>query len=132
MSIPLICISLLGFLCIGLGFAVSATRGKTNTTYASTVDPEDALYKIMRAHGNTIEYVPILALMIYILSLQTQASWVLWCMVLVTFFRYLFAAGMIFSATLAKPHPMRFIGALGTYLTGFALCIALFLQALQG
>lgn len=130
MSIPLICISLLAFLCIGLGFAVSSARAKTETIYGSAIDPEDSLYKILRAHGNTIEFAPILALLIYILSLQVLSTWVLWCMVLATVFRYMHAAGLIFPKTMAKPNPLRFIGALGTYFTGFGLCIALLLQAL--
>ncbi len=131
MSIPLICISLLAFLGIGLGFAVSLTRTKTEVLFGSSTDPEDVLYKMVRAHGNTVEYVAILALLIYILSQFPQSTWVLWCMVLVTFFRYLLVAGIIFPKTLARPNPMRLIGALGTYLAGFGLCIALFLQALS-
>ncbi|MGI9286699.1 MAG: MAPEG family protein [Pseudomonadales bacterium] len=131
MSIPLLCISLLALLIIGLGFAVSSTRAKTETIFGSSTDPEDPLYKMIRAHGNTVEYAPILALVIYILSQQPQATWVLWCMILVTFFRYLFAAGIVFPKTLAKPNPLRFVGALGTYLAGLGLCIALLLQALS-
>jgi hypothetical protein len=56
---------------------------------------------------------------------------VLWCMILVTFFRYLLVAGILFPRTLAEPNPMRFVGALGTYVSGLGLCIALFLQALR-
>ncbi len=130
MSIPLICISLLAVLAIGLGFAVSLGRSKTETLFGSSIDPEDSLYKLVRAHGNTVEYVPIIALLIYILSQFPLSSWVLWCMILVTFFRYLLVAGIVFPKSLARPNPMRFVGALGTYLTGFGLCVALFLQAL--
>ena len=101
MSIPLMCIALLAFLCIGLGFAVSLTRSKTETLHGSTTDPEDLLYKMVRAHGNTIEYAPILALLIYVLSQYPQSTWVLWCMVLVTFCRYLLVAGIIFPKSLA-------------------------------
>ncbi|MBW2290166.1 MAG: hypothetical protein JRG90_20420 [Deltaproteobacteria bacterium] len=39
--------------------------------------------------------------------------------------RYLIAIGLILSPTLEKPHPLRFVGALGTYLAGFGLCAAL-------
>ncbi len=131
MSIPLLCISLLALLAIGLGFSVSMMRVKTATAVGSSTDPEDPLYKVVRAHGNTVEYVPILALLIYILAQQPQATWVLWCMILVTFFRYLFVAGMVTPKTLAKPNPMRLVGALGTYITSFGLCIALLLQALS-
>jgi hypothetical protein len=33
---------------------------------------------------------------------------------------------MIFSLTLAQPHPLRFVGALGTYLGGLVLCFVVF------
>lgn len=131
MSIPLICIALLAFLVIGLGFAVSSSRARTETIYGSSTDPEDKLYQMVRAHGNTIEYAPMLALLIYILSLGVLSTWVLWCMILVTASRYVFVAGIIFPKTLAKPNPMRFIGALGTYLAGLGLCVALLLQGLN-
>ncbi|MEH6548692.1 MAG: MAPEG family protein [Pseudomonadales bacterium] len=130
MSIPLICISLLGFLVIGLGFAVSSFRAKEDVLFEYPVDPENSLYKAVRAHGNTIEYAPILALLIYILGQYEASGWILWCMVLATFCRYLHAAGIMFPQSVAKPNPMRFIGALGTYISGFGLCIALFLQAI--
>jgi uncharacterized membrane protein YecN with MAPEG domain len=131
MSSPLICIALLGFLVVGLGFAVSMTRSKTDTMFGSTADPEDILYKMTRAHGNTIEYAPMIALLIFILSQSPQSDWILWCMVLVTFFRYLFVAGVIFPKSMAQANPVRFLGALGTYLTGFGLCAAVILQGLN-
>jgi hypothetical protein len=37
--------------------------------------------------------------------------------------RYLHALGMILSPTLAKGHPLRFAGALGTYVVGLVLCL---------
>jgi uncharacterized membrane protein YecN with MAPEG domain len=131
MSIPLICIALLGFLVVGLGFAVSMTRSRTDTMFGSTADPEDILYKMTRAHGNTIEYAPMIALLIFILSQSPQSDWILWCMILVTFFRYLFVAGIIFPKSMAQANPVRFLGALGTYLTGFGLCAAVILQGLN-
>jgi hypothetical protein len=48
-------------------------------------------------------------------------------MILVTLSRYLIAIGLIVSPTIAAPHPLRFVGALGTYLLGTALCVAVFL-----
>jgi len=45
----------------------------------------------------------------------------------VTALRYVHAAGMIAFPTLDKPNPLRFIGALGTYVGVLALCVALFL-----
>jgi hypothetical protein len=131
MSIPLTCIALLAFLSIGLAFAVSLYRAKTGTVYSNNIDPEDSLYKVVRAHGNTVEYAPILAILIYVLSQTDQPGWVIWCMVLATFFRYLFVMGLLIPKTMAKPNPMRFIGALGTYLSGFGLSAALLIQAIN-
>ena len=131
MSIPLICIALLAFLGIGLGFAVSSIRGTTGGGHGSSTPPEDILYQTVRAHGNTVEYVSILALLIYILSQAQQPIWVMWFMVLVTISRYSFAAGMIFPKSLDKRNPMRLLGAMGTYIFGIGLCIAVLLQALN-
>ena len=129
MSVPLICIALLGLLLIVLGFRVSMARASTETMYGGEENPESSLYKAQRAHGNTAEYAPILAVLILALSLSPQPAWVLWSMMLATFFRYLFAAGIIFPDTMDKPNPLRFLGALGTYLSGLALVVALFFQA---
>ena len=128
MTIPLICIALLGLLGFGLGFAVSMTRAKTKTVAGSSTAPDDVLYKMVRTHGNTMEYAPFLALLIYILSLTPYPAWTGWMMIIVTAARYLFVVGMLRSKTLAEPHPLRAIGALGTYIGGIALCVALLLQ----
>lgn len=39
MSVSLLCIALLGFLVVGLGFAVSMTRSKTKTSYGYAMNP---------------------------------------------------------------------------------------------
>lgn len=131
MSIPLICIALLGFLCIALGFSVSMARSKQSVMIGNSSDPEDVVFQRIRAHGNTVEYVPILALMIYILSQSPQPAWVIWLMVLVTACRYLIVAGLILPKSMADPNPMRFVGALGTYVFGLGLVAALVLQAIS-
>jgi uncharacterized membrane protein YecN with MAPEG domain len=130
-SIPLICISLLGFLAIVMGIVVTIARGKFNILTGNPIDPENTLNKLVRAHGNTCEYAGIFALIIYILGQTTQPIWVLWFMVLTTFCRYLLVAGFIIPRTMAKPNPMRFIGAVGTYIFGLGLCFALLQQALN-
>ena len=128
MSTALICIALLALLLFGLGFYVSLGRTKTVTAAGHSVKPEDMLYKRVRAHANTVEYVPMLAVLIYILGTMNPADWVVWCMILVTACRYLLAFGLLAYPTMAKPNLCRFIGALGTYIFGFALCIALLIQ----
>ena len=131
MSVPLICIALLGLLLLLLGFQVSMARASSETLYGGETDPESKLYKIQRAHGNTTEYAPILAILMLALAQSPQPTWVLWTMIIATFCRYLLAAGLLLPTTMAKPNPMRFIGALGTYLAGLVLVIALVLQALN-
>jgi hypothetical protein len=42
--------------------------------------------------------------------------------------RYTIVAGLILSSSMAEAHPLRFIGALGTYFSGFGLVIALLLS----
>ncbi|MGV6808105.1 MAG: MAPEG family protein [bacterium] len=126
----LICIALLGFLCFALGFNVSLARARTNSIFEGVIDPENSLYKARRAHSNTIEYAPILAILIYVLGQSAQPGWVIWTMIIATFSRYLIVAGLLLPRTMAKPNPMRFLGALGTYVAGFLLSGALLFQAM--
>ncbi len=128
MDVALVCIGLLGLLVLGLGFAVSMTRGRTGTAAGYPPDPSHPLHKLVRAHGNTTEYAPILAVLIWVAATDA-AGWVLWCMGIATACRYLLAAGIVLSETLEKPHPLRFVGALGTYLAGFGLCASVLLAA---
>ncbi len=128
MTTALVCIALLGLLVFGLGFGVSLTRGRTNTAAGSSGDPTDPLHKMIRAHGNTAEYAAMLAILIFLVGSTSPPTWALGCMGIATASRYSIAAGLILSPTLAQPHPLRFVGALGTYLAGFALCAALLLS----
>jgi len=130
MSVPIICVALLGLLSIVLGMVVTVGRGKFNTLFGSSNDPEDKLFHFVRAHSNNAEYAPIIALMIYILSLSAYPAWALWFMVLATVSRFLIALGLVFPATLAKPNPLRFVGAAGTYVFGLGLGVALLVQGL--
>jgi len=128
MITAIVCIALLGLLVFGLGLGVSITRGKTNTLIGMPDDPAHILHKMVRAHGNTTEYAAMLAILIFLAGMRYPATWVLWTMCIATVSRYLFAVGMIVAPTLERPHPIRAIGALGTYVAGFALCIALLLS----
>ena len=119
------CAAALGLLLFGLGPVISGLRGRTDTFIGAHADPADTLHKFVRAHGNTAEYAPFLALMILYLGARHPAAWVVWAMIAATVCRYLFVAGMIFPATMAKPNILRFVGAAGTYVAGVALCAAL-------
>lgn len=129
MIISLLCVALLGFLVVVLGFAVSMTRSKTKTMFGYAINPADSLHKIVRAHGNTTEYAPMFAILIFVLGTLNPAPWILWCMVLATLSRYLIVLGLLASPTLENSNPLRFVGALGTYVFGAVLCVALVLKA---
>jgi uncharacterized protein len=124
MTIAIVCTALLALLIFALGLAVSLTRASTGTNIGCKDDPGDRLYKLVRAHGNACEYAPMLAVLILVLGARDPARWVVWTFVAATLCRYLHAAGMLLSGSLAEPQPLRFLGALGTYVTGLLLVAA--------
>lgn len=124
MNVALTCIGLLGLLVFALGLRISLLRGSTNTVIGFKDDPTDTLHKWVRAHGNACEHAPILALLIYAVGMRGASGWMEFVAMLAVLSRYLHAAGMIMSASLDKPQPLRFAGALGTYLTGLALSLS--------
>ena len=66
--IALLCVAVLGLLLFGLGLCVSVTRFRKRIGSACELDPADPLHKLIRAHANTAEYVPFLALLILYLT----------------------------------------------------------------
>ena len=125
MRIAVFCAGLLGLLVFALGLGVSMIRGSSRTNYGYAADPTDRLYKLVRAHGNAAEYAPMMAVLILYLGAHNPGTWLLWCFVAATVSRYLHALGMILSKSLDRPDPLRFVGALGTYVTGIVLALAL-------
>src|SRR5438094_6362036 len=122
-----LCMGLLGLLVFGLGLAVSTVRGRTGRNFAHTVGPTARLYKRVRAHGNAVEYAPMLALLTWYLGSPQPGRFVVWTFVLATLCRYLHALGMILAKSLDGVDPLRFMGALGTYVTGIVLVVAVLL-----
>jgi hypothetical protein len=129
MNVALLCAALLGLLVFGLGLAVSLRRGSTQTIIGHATDPADPLHKLVRAHGNATEYAPMMAVLMLAAASRNPSSWMTWTFVAATAFRYLHAAGMIFYPRLDRPNPLRFVGALGTYVAGLALVLATLLVA---
>ena len=127
MTAALVCTALLGLLVFGLGLGVSALRGSTSTNIGHQLDPSDRLHKMVRAHGNAVEYAPMLAVLMLAIANRGCTRWMVWTFVAATVFRYLHAAGMLLSPSLDRPQPLRFVGALGTYVTGLLLVVALLL-----
>lgn len=127
MATATICAALLGLLVFGLGFGVSLTRMSSDTAIGYEPDPTDRLYKMVRAHGNATEYNPMLAILILAIGARNPSAWMTGLAIAATAARYLHAVGMIVSPTLAAPQPLRFVGAVGTYVCGFGLVVALLL-----
>ncbi len=125
MNIPLLCVALLGLLTIAAGFRVSLARASSGIVQGYPDDPAHTLHKAARAHGNTVEYAPVIALLIYILGAYNPPLWLLICMVLATAGRYLIWLGLLLSETLEKPHILRILGSLMTYVFGLILAFYL-------
>ena len=128
MTVAVVCAALLGLLLFGLGLAVSLTRQRTSTSYGCPDDPTDQLYKLSRAHGNTAEYAPMMAVLMLIVGANDPPQWALWTMGLAVASRYALAIGIVSGPTMAQPHPLRFFGAAGTYATGLGLSVAALLS----
>jgi uncharacterized membrane protein YecN with MAPEG domain len=90
--------------------------------------PAYPFFNRVRAHGNTAEYVPMMAVLILLTGSRNPSMWVLWTMGLAVASRYAIVAGILLSPTLDRPQPLRFVGALGTYITGLALSVAALLS----
>ena len=130
MNIPLICIGILGLLTIGLGLGVSLNRRSSKRSVGVPDDPTSKLLKYSRAHGNTVEYAPMLALLIWILAETGASGWVHWVMLGATVSRVLIVAGLVLPASLnTLPNPARFYGALGTYVFGLTLAVLVLIQS---
>lgn len=129
--VAVICVALLGLLLFGLGLLVSLSRGKYKVLIDYPLDPADPMHKRVRAHGNTAEYAPFLAILFLYHGAQQPASWVLWFMAIGTAARFLIAIGLITCKTLEQPNPLRFAGALGTYVVGITLALAMLRSVLS-
>jgi uncharacterized membrane protein YecN with MAPEG domain len=126
MRVAIACVCVFGLLIFGLGSAITYVRVLQNKyDYNATNSPTDFLTKLSRAHGNTAEFTPILAVMMLYLGAQHPSNWVLSTMVLVTISRVLVVAGFLTCKTLQRMHPVKAIGAAGTYIFGLALTFAL-------
>lgn len=130
MSIPYLCIVFLGLLIVGGGFYVSWCRAKLGIVGGCPQDPANKLHKAVRAHANATEYVPIMALVIYMLGLFNPPGWIVGVMIGFTLARYLSFFGLAAGESLAKPNLLRFLGALLTYILGLVLLGYLFCYAI--
>jgi uncharacterized membrane protein YecN with MAPEG domain len=122
----------MGLLVFLLGFNVSRVRGSVMHTQAEhEADPKSALRKAVRAHGNCIEYAPMLSLLILALGLRMpmMPMWIAVVMLAAVASRYIHAVGVLMSPSVHTGTPVKFVGALGTYVTGSILSVLLVVHA---
>jgi len=116
------CVSVLALLVFGLGLFVSMQRFRSKAIAGSDLGPTSPLQKAIRAHGNTIEYAPMLAILfLYLGQAMPSATWVSVLIVAATLSRVSIAMGLLLCRSLENAHPLRFLGGLGTYITGVLL-----------
>lgn len=123
-TLQIVCIALLALLVFVLGANVTRHRAmRGDTGNQQPTDPADRMYIAQRAHGNAIEYVPTLCVLIVVCSTLTDGWWLDALCVAAVVSRWLHAVGLLTSKTLASHGPVRDAGAMGTYLTGIALAV---------
>lgn len=124
-NVALTCAIVLGLQLFGLGLSISIMRFREGTSFGCEPDPANRLHKLVRAHANTAEYAPFLALLFLYLGARSPSTAAVSLIVAATVCRCLLVIGLVAWPTMAKPNPFRFVGALGTYLAGVALCVML-------
>lgn len=125
MNIFLFCSAILVLFYFALSFNVSRLRSGMRGTAAVT---DVQLTKAVRAHGNSAEYIPLFVVAFLYFS-STDLVWLQAIAVAATASRIAHASGLLLAASANARHPLRFIGALGTYACGFAFGIAFLIQA---
>ena len=123
--VAILCTATLGLLLFGLGVAVSVRRLRDRRGLGLPDDPADPLARIGRAHANTAEFAPFLAVLFLYLGAHAPGGVELSLMAGATLARVSIVVGILAWPLMDAPNPCRFLGALGTYVFGAALCVAL-------
>jgi len=101
-----------------LSFNVSLNRGRRRGDGPGS---EPGLTKAIRAHGNASEYIPIFLVLLLYLNATVPGLLLAVVAVVATVSRLSHGTGMLRAADVTQAHPLRAIGALGTYLCLFTL-----------
>jgi uncharacterized membrane protein YecN with MAPEG domain len=117
-NIVILCVAVLVLFYAALSFNVSRMRRKRRSDPST---PEAALTKAIRAHGNASEYIPVFTAGLLYLDAVAPSVFVTGLAVAVVASRLSHAAGMFLTPTVDDRHPLRFAGALGSYLCLVAL-----------
>ena len=121
MVVAVTCVAVLGMMLFVLGLRVSVLRGRFRTAYGSPDDPADPLFRAVRAHGNAAEYIPMLAVLMLLVAVQSSSWWTQALCLAAVGVRVLHAAAISRTPRRSTPAADRLIGAIGTYAVGIAL-----------
>ena len=133
--VVLICGASLVVLTLLLAFWTSVQRGSSKTiAYGAPLEPSSAMAKAQRAHGNAAEYAALLIGLFLLVGFAYQGrdlgGLVMWTLIAVTVSRFLHALGFLICETLEKPHVLKTIGALVTYVGGLVLAALVISKAI--
>lgn len=120
-----VCVAALGILLFGLGAWISVSRLHNADYYSGAASPTSFTTKLSRAHGNTAEFAPFLAVLIIVTGFKGQSPWLDVCMIGAVASRFLVVIGFLSSATLERMSIPKAVGAVGTYVFGLILSVAL-------
>src|SRR5574343_1206386 len=115
------CTAALGCLLFLLGLSVSVLRRRSGIGSGPAPDRNAPLNRVIRAHANTAEFAPFLAVLFLYFGWRGPSDMALWLIVAATVCRFLIVIGLTAGPSISRPNRARFIGALGTSLCGPAL-----------
>jgi uncharacterized membrane protein YecN with MAPEG domain len=131
MDISIACTAVLGLLLFGLGLYVSLLRRSLGVIVGHDASPVSKMHRAVRAHANTAEYVPFLAILFLWHGSHQPSLWINATIVAATLARILLIVGLLWLSPLDKPNAARFLGALLTYACGLALAVAMLVRWLN-
>ncbi|WP_405056103.1 MAPEG family protein [Kribbella sp. NBC_01505] len=122
-TITVVCMALLGMLLFLLGANVTRQRAIRGSGNQAPTDPADPLLIAIRAHGNSAEYIPTMLALLLVCSALSD-SWLVDALAIAALIvRTAHAVSMLTANSLASHGPLRYLGALGTYVVGLAISI---------
>lgn len=127
-NIVLLCVGLLVILYGALSMNVSMTRLRRRKDPSMT---EATFTKAVRAHGNASEYIPLFVALLLYFNTVRPGAFANAMAIIILASRALHAAGMFVAPTVNDRNALKFIGALGTYVSLFVLGVSLLLQWLK-
>jgi uncharacterized protein len=119
-----VCVAALGILLFGRGASISICRLRNADYYAGAPSPTSFTTKLSRAHGNTAEFAPSLAVLMIVASSQNHGAWLDARMIGGVLSRLLVVIGFLSSTTLERMSLPKAAGAVGTYVFGMILSVS--------